>query len=105
MNAVIQQKINFLGHKNIFIPSSLKRIAEREQQLDVSAETSVATRSRLPAAIPDERLDYYAWVFHQGGFSSLKMTFEQFLTVVAAVHPSGLYPDYDPTDIRHEHFA
>ena len=28
----------------------------------------------------------------------MKMTFEQFLTVVATAHPSGLYPEYDPTD-------
>ncbi len=33
------------------------------------------------------------------------MTFEQFLAVVATVHPSGLSPEYDPTDIRHEHFT
>jgi hypothetical protein len=62
-------------------------------------------KPRLPAAIPDERLDYYGWVFHQRGFSSLEMTFEQFLTVVATVHPSGLSPEYDPTDIRHDHFT
>lgn len=55
--------------------------------------------------IPDERLDYYAWVFHQREFSSLKMTFERFLTVVATVHPSGLYHEYDPIDVTHEHFA
>jgi hypothetical protein len=62
-------------------------------------------KPRLPAAIPDERLDYYGWVFHQRGFSCLEMTFEQFLTVVATVHPSGLSPEYDPTDIRHDHFT
>jgi hypothetical protein len=33
------------------------------------------------------------------------MTFEQFLTVVATVHPSGLSPEYDPTDIRNDHFT
>jgi hypothetical protein len=25
--------------------------------------------------------------------------------VVATVHPSGLSPEYDPTDIRHDHFT
>ena len=46
-------------------------------------------------SIPDEILDYYGWVFCQGGFLNLQMTFEQFLTVVAAVSPSGLCPEYD----------
>jgi hypothetical protein len=45
--------------------------------------------------IPDEILDYYGWVFCQGGFLNLQMTFEQFLTVVAAVSPTGLCPEYD----------
>ena len=58
----------------------------------------VSTLPRLPAMIPDEILDYYGWVFCQGGFSNLQMTFEQFLTVVAAVSPSGLCPEYDDAD-------
>ncbi|HUY37569.1 MAG TPA: hypothetical protein VMV13_02000 [Candidatus Binataceae bacterium] len=45
--------------------------------------------------IPDEIIDYYGWVFCQGGFSNLQMTFEQFLSVVAAVSPNGLCPEYD----------
>ena len=49
----------------------------------------------LPLMIPDEILDYYGWVFCQGGFLNLQMTFEQFLTVVAAVSPTGLCPEYD----------
>ena len=58
----------------------------------------VSTLPRMPAMIPDEILDYYGWVFCQGGFSNLQMTFEQFLTVVAAVSPSGLCPEYDGSD-------
>jgi hypothetical protein len=46
----------------------------------------------------DEILDYYGWVFCQGGFLNLQMTFEQFLAVVAAVSPSGLCPEYDTGD-------
>ena len=56
---------------------------------------TVATQPRLPLVIPDEILDYYGWVFCQGGFLNLQMTFEQFLTVVAAVSPTGLCPEYD----------
>jgi hypothetical protein len=59
----------------------------------------VTTLPRLPLMIPDEILDYYGWVFCQGGFLNLQMTFEQFLAVVAAVSPSGLCPEYD--DFEH----
>lgn len=55
----------------------------------------VSTMPRLPVMIPDEILDYYGWVFCQGGFLNLQMTFEQFLAVVAAVSPSGLCPEYE----------
>lgn len=55
----------------------------------------VSTLPRLPLMIPDEILDYYGWVFCQGGFLNLQMTFEQFLAVVAAVSPSGLCPEYE----------
>ena len=78
-------------------------VATRDARAPLKA--IVVMKPGLPAAIPDERLDYYAWVFHQRGFSSLEMTFEQFLMVVAAVHPPGLSPEYDPTDIRHDHFT
>jgi len=58
----------------------------------------VSSLPRLPLMIPDEILDYYGWVFCQGGFLNLQMTFEQFLTVVAAVSPNGLCPEYDAGD-------
>ena len=56
---------------------------------------TVSTMPRLPLVIPDEILDYYGWVFCQGGFLNLQMTFEQFLAVVAAVSPTGLCPEYE----------
>src|SRR5258707_12451091 len=62
---------------------------------------TVATQPRLPLVIPDEILDYYGWVFCQGGFLNLQMTFEQFLTVVAAVSPTGLCPEYDESNAVH----
>jgi len=55
----------------------------------------VSSLPRLPLMIPDEILDYYGWVFCQGGFLNLQMTFEQFLTVVAAISPAGLCPEYE----------
>ena len=59
---------------------------------------SVSTTPRLPAMIPDEILDYFGWVFCQGGFLNLHMTFEQFLSVVAAVSPAALCPEYDASE-------
>jgi hypothetical protein len=56
---------------------------------------SVSTTPRLPTMIPDEILEYFGWVFCQGGFLNLHMTFEQFLSVVAAVNPGALCPEYD----------
>src|SRR5712692_4699633 len=58
----------------------------------------VSSLPRLPTMIPDEILDYYGWVFCQGGFLNLQMTFEQFLAVVAAVSPAGLSPEYDASE-------
>lgn len=59
---------------------------------------SLSTTPRLPAMIPDEILDYFGWVFRQGGFLNLHMTFEQFLAVIAAVNPTTLCPGYDASD-------
>src|SRR5271169_6836192 len=58
----------------------------------------VSTLPRLPVMIADEILDYYGWVFCQGGFLNLQMTLEQFLAVVAAVSPAGLSPEYDASE-------
>jgi hypothetical protein len=47
----------------------------------------------LPVVIRDETLDFYAFVFCQGGFHQLGMTFEQFLLVAAAIRPADLPAD------------
>jgi hypothetical protein len=61
----------------------------------------VPTQPKMPLMIPDEILEYYGWVFCQGGFLNLQMTFEQFLTVVAAVSPASLCPEYDGAESAH----
>lgn len=70
-------------------------LAERRRFEEPRRFPLVSTLPRLPLVIPDEILDYYGWVFCQGGFLNLQMTFEQFLAVVAAVSPSGLVPEYE----------
>jgi hypothetical protein len=89
------------------IPLRDSNVVEDEAVVDPMAEFEVmqagslrpfplvSTMPRLPLMIPDEILDYYGWVFCQGGFLNLQMTFEQFLAVVAAVSPSALCPECD----------
>jgi hypothetical protein len=60
---------------------------------------SVSTMPHLLLKIPDEILDYFGWVFCQGGFVNLHMTFEQFLAVVAMVSPATLCPDYEAVEL------
>jgi hypothetical protein len=75
------------------------RLFETVQADEPRPFPTVNTLPRLPVSIPDEILDYYGWVFCQGGFLNLQMTFEQFLAVVAAVSPAGLCPEYDPSEL------
>ena len=49
----------------------------------------------LPSRIPDEILDYYGFIFCQGGFRQLGMTFEQFLLVRATVGPIDQQVTYE----------
>jgi hypothetical protein len=44
----------------------------------------------LPVAMPDELVDFYAFLFCQRGFRQLGMTFEQFLLVIAAIVPGEM---------------
>lgn len=50
---------------------------------------------QLPISIPEEILDYYAFVFCQFGFGQMNMTFEQFLLVASAVSSAGLHAEYE----------
>lgn len=46
-----------------------------------------STGPTLPVTISDELVEFYAFVFCQGGFRRLDMTFEQFLLVAAVIKP------------------
>jgi hypothetical protein len=100
MYTLTHQKTISLAEDSVIRPAPGDANANTDSRKFTRAgeKANFVLRPTLPVNIPDVRLDYYAWVFNQRGFSNLKMTFEQFLTVVATVHPSGLYPEYDPTD-------
>ena len=61
-------------------------VVVREPRAFPEASTSPA----LTITIRDEMLEFYAFVFCQGGFRQLGMTFEQFLLVAAAIKPDDL---------------
>jgi len=46
----------------------------------------------------EEVLEHYAWIFCQGGFPNLAVTFEQFLMVVATLRPSRFHRGLDYED-------
>jgi hypothetical protein len=48
----------------------------------------------LPSRIPDQTIDFYAFVFCQRGFRNLGLTFEQFLAVISVIK----FPEMRPTD-------
>jgi hypothetical protein len=103
MRTASQQKVTFLEKDSAALRTAIRDGVLRLPEI---AEVPVASvEPKLPAMIRDERLDNYAWVFRQRGFSSRQITFEQLLAVVAAVHPSGLCPEYDPDYVRTGHFV
>ena len=65
-------------------------IDERYTGPDLREFPIASTVPSMPAAIRDEVLDLYAFLFCQGGFRHLGMTFEQFLLVVATFKPGDL---------------
>jgi hypothetical protein len=62
-----------------------KRATSGDDSATPRAFPMASTVPSLPAAIPDELLDLYAFRFRQRGFRNVGMTFEQFLLVVATV--------------------
>ena len=54
----------------------------------------------LPMTIRDEMVEFYAFVFCQGGFRQVGMTFEQFLLVAAAIKPADLPATREETRTR-----
>ena|SRR5208337_3894520 len=92
MGALVQIKASrFESLKAIVLPSRHPIVPDspvlvREPRAFPEASTSPA----LPMTIRDEMVEFYAFVFCQGGFRQAGMTFEQFLLVAAAVKPADL---------------
>ena len=65
-----------------------------QQDVAVLRRYSASSAPHRPPSlvIRDEILEYYAWVFCQGGFANFGLSFEHFLTVVAEMWPSQLHP-------------
>jgi hypothetical protein len=97
MNALVQTKASrFASFKVIeaqFKPiEAPSRPLVREVQSVLAHELhefpESSTLRVLPLIIRDEMLEFYAFIFCQGGFRQLGMTFEQFLLVAAAIKPA-----------------
>jgi hypothetical protein len=73
----------------------VKTIPEQFLDLDPRHFPIVADAPILPVRIPDGLVNYYAFIFCQGGFQQLGITFEQFLLVVDVVKSPGLCPGRD----------
>lgn len=94
-------KSNVISLRKVELEDEVPRFSRKTRiGGDARVYPVVSTPPRLPAVIPDELLDYYGWVFCQGGFVNLQMTFEGFLAVVQAVNPSGLRPAYETDDLN-----
>ena len=63
---------------------------EAENISDLREFPIATTVPSLPAVMNDAVLDLYAFLFCQGGFRQLGMTFEQFLLVIATFKPGDL---------------
>jgi len=92
MGALVQTKASrFASLKAIVSPSRLPVKQSREvPAYEPRAFPEASTSPALPVTIRDEMVEFYAFVFCQGGFRQLGMTFEQFLVVAAAVKPADL---------------
>ncbi len=92
MGALVQIKPQrFASFRAIVSPPRRPLIPARRVPVhEPRAFPAGSTRPTLPSAIRDEMLELYAFIFCQGGFHQLDMTFEQFLLVAAALKPTDL---------------
>jgi hypothetical protein len=92
MGALVQTEASICASFKTIEPSLRPRIVRTDRVLvrEPRAFPESPTRPELPSTIREEMLELYAFIFCQGGFRQLGMTFEQFLLVAAAVKPADL---------------
>ena len=102
MGALVQIKSSrFASLKAIVSPSRLPMIQSRELPArEPRAFPEASASPALPMTIRDEMVEFYAFVFCQGGFRQVGMTFEQFLLVAAALKPADLPATREETRTR-----
>jgi hypothetical protein len=92
MGALVQTKGSHIASLRAIVSPSRPRVVQaptiRAREPHDFPESS--TLPTLPLTIREEMLEFYAFVFCQGGFRQLGMTFEQFLLVAAAIKPADL---------------
>jgi hypothetical protein len=92
MGALVQTKgSRFASIKPIDPPPRHRLVTARAVPArEPRAYPEASTSPVLPMTIRDEMVEFYAFVFCQGGFRKAEMTFEQFLLVAAAIKPADL---------------
>ena len=93
MGTVVQTRVSrFAALTAIVSPRPPRFIsAPAVRKREPRAFPEACTSPMRPLIMRDEMLEVYAFVFCQGGFRHLGMTFEQFLLVAAAIKA----PDHD----------
>ena len=89
-------------------PSAVKHFRLTDEKCDASdvREFPIAsTVPSLPLVMNDEVLDLYAFLFCQGGFRQIGLTFEQFLLVIATFKPGDLTATISDTVASREPIA
>jgi hypothetical protein len=92
MGALVQTRTPLFASLKVIDPPLRPRIqsACAAPVREPRAFPEAPTPPELPTTIRDEMLELYAFIFCQGGFRQLGMTFEQFLLVAAAIKPADL---------------
>jgi hypothetical protein len=102
MGALVQNKASrFELLKAIVSPSRPPNMPDSPVLIrELRAFPQASTSPALPMTIRDEMLEFYSFVFCQGGFRQAGITFEQFLLVAAAVNPADLPASREETRTR-----
>jgi hypothetical protein len=92
MSALIRTRVSRFASLTAIDPPPRSRVivASAIRVREPRAFPEAPTRPALPTTIRDEMLELYAFIFRQGSFRQLGMTFEQFLLVAAAIKPVDL---------------